>query len=158
MHNCPCPHHKGTQGVREVQLHTGWVPQLVWTFWRKGKPLAPADIENPDCPACQQSLYWMSYAVAQTSSCVMYMSSCQTTNIVVGKAASLLCIWEVPNSDASANTSNPQWHSSWPSSLYRQMPGQFITVMLQALPSTFVPIHSYLASYQSNKPQINNWT
>jgi hypothetical protein len=96
----------------------------------------------------------MSYAVPQTSSCLMYMSSCQKTNTIAEKVASLLCIWEVPNSDASPNSSYPQQHSSWPSSLYRQMPGQFVTIMLQVLPSTFVPFQSYLASYQSNKPQI----
>ena len=39
-----------------------WAPDPVWTFWRREKYLAPSRIQTPDCPAHNQSLYWLHYS------------------------------------------------------------------------------------------------
>ena len=47
----------GKDPVPIVQ-EAGWAPEPVWTG---AENLAPTGIQSPDCPACSQLLYWLSY-------------------------------------------------------------------------------------------------
>jgi hypothetical protein len=35
----------------QIEWKAVWAPQQVWTFWKRDKSLATADIGMPDCPA-----------------------------------------------------------------------------------------------------------
>ena len=41
----------GEGTVVSVQKEAGWVPEAVWTLWRRDKSHAPTQIQTPDCPA-----------------------------------------------------------------------------------------------------------
>ena len=41
-----------------ILQEAGWAPGPVWT---RAENLAHTRIRSPDCPACSQSLYWLSY-------------------------------------------------------------------------------------------------
>jgi hypothetical protein len=38
--------------IDPIEYEAAWVPEMVWTFWRREKFLAPTGIQTPDHPAC----------------------------------------------------------------------------------------------------------
>jgi len=46
-----------------IGQEAGWVPESVWTWCQRENFQPPSGFENQssNCPACSQSLYWLSY-------------------------------------------------------------------------------------------------